>query len=125
MTEPVKTFSVYDYLRDPSIVLGQHRPVEGSESGYIEMDPQTRESRVVETQTFEDLLDSWDQELPRDPDLYGAGDTAARKPRRKASGAQDKSPQPEADASPAAASAAGKQAADAKSANQATSDEEE
>lgn len=79
MTEPIKTYTVYDYLRDPSIVLGQRKPVEASEVGYIDTsDP--RRTRVVETTTFDDLEDSWNQDLPRDPALYGAGDAPARTP---------------------------------------------
>jgi len=75
LTEPVKTYSVYDYLRDPSIVLGSRKPVEGSASGYIDLsDP--RNPKLVET--LEDIPDSWDSELPRDPAIYGAGDAPAR-----------------------------------------------
>lgn len=103
LTEPAKTYTVYDYLRDPSLVLGSRRPVE---------EPVSPDDI--------DVLDSWDQEIPRDPSLYGAGDAASAPRSPKAGTGGAKAPKPGANAPKSESKDSEEQAADAEGANKAT-----
>lgn len=79
LTEPMRCISVEEYLRDPSLILrtrSSHGEIELERTGIPEID-----ERLLDEIPYpdDDLNDSYEHEVPRDPDLYAPKDT--RRPR--------------------------------------------
>lgn len=84
LTQPCRVFSVMDYLTRPDLVLQERHPF-----AEIQVDPNDPSAfdRVPDP---DDILDNFEYEVPRDPDLYGSAPVRRpSKPRAQANGSKD------------------------------------
>lgn len=87
LTQPCRVFSVMDYLTRPDLVLQERHPF-----AEMEVDPNDPAAfdRVPDP---DDILDNYEYEVPRDPDLYGTAPVRRpRKPGAPANGSKDPKP---------------------------------
>lgn len=90
LTQPCRVFSVMDYLTRPDLVLQERHPF-----AEVEIDP-SDPTALDKVPDPDDVFDSFEYEVPRDPDLYSNSVTSKRKkPKVKTDGA----PAPEPGAS--------------------------
>lgn len=87
LTQPCRVFSVMDYLTRPDLVLQERKAF-----AEIEVDPNVKDAFDYVPEP-EDILDNFEYEVPRDPDLYGSAPVRRpRKPGAQANGSKDSKP---------------------------------